>query len=174
MKNSSLINLTSKNLIKDSFSNDDLGLIKNILISPKNEMIGLYADNGNIFVFDSDFKENSRKVSQTKLLLKPPYQINWCAEDCVVITMGTRIILVGPDNCLQKINLNLKQTYSGSHQNVLPPNLFIYPEIDGIRIINDENCELLQKVKDELFNSIFYMSVDPAKKLLEAYIVNCF
>lgn len=174
MKNSSLINLTSKNLIKDSFSNDDLGLIKNILISPKNEMIGLYADNGNIFVFDSDFKENSRKVSQTKLLLKPPYQINWCAEDCVVITMGTSIILVGPDNCLQKINLNLKQTYSGSHQNVLPPNLFIYPEIDGIRIINDENCELLQKVKDELFNSIFYMSVDPAKKLLEAYIVNCF
>jgi hypothetical protein len=171
MKNSSFINLSNKNLIKDVYSMDDLGLIKNCIISPKKEMIALYADNGNIFVFDSDFKENCRKISQTKLLLKPPYQFSWCAEDCVVLCYGTSIILIGPDNCLNKINLNLKQSYSGNQQNILPPNLFIFPEVDGIRIINDENCELLQKVRDELFNSIFYMSVDPAKKLLEAYTV---
>ncbi len=173
MKNSSWVTLTNKNQIKDTYTADDLGLIKNIIISPKNEMIALYADNGNIFVFDSDFKQKEgkcREVSQTKLILKPPYQICWCGEDCVVISIGSSLILVGPKNFLQKINLNLKQYYSGS-ENVNPSNLHIFPEIDGIRIINDENCELLQKVKDELYNSIFYMITHPAKRLLSAYIV---
>jgi hypothetical protein len=157
----------TKNTVTDTPMSDDLGKIININISPSNQYISMFSDTGNLFVFpvNLDTDEVDRHISQTKLSFKPgSYQIMWCAEDCLVIVHNGTIFMVGPENKLLKLDIVKAHSNSSSG-----PNLHCIPEIDGIRIIYDENVEFLQKVHHELYASIFALSLDPAKKLLEAF-----
>jgi hypothetical protein len=158
-----------KNCGMDNPLSDDLGKVVNIIISPSNHLIGILNDLGNLFVFPAslDVEELQRYMSMTKLSFKPQsYQIMWCSEDCLIIVNNGSIFLIGPENKL--IKLDIVKPYHGSNMNS-SPNLHCIPEIDGVRIFYDDNVEFLQKVNDDLYMSIFFVSVDPAKKLLEAY-----
>ncbi len=127
----------------------------------------MYSDIGNIYVFNADLDPRERKMSMTKLTFKPPYQIMWCAEDCIALCHNDSIFLIGPDNAMHKISYKIKTSSTSG----ATPNLFMVPEVDGIRIITDEKCEFLQKVSEELYNAIFPLSMEPAKRLIDAYRV---
>jgi hypothetical protein len=160
----------NRNSITDSALSEDLGKILNINISASNQYISFFNDIGNLFVFpvDLDCEASPRHLSMTKLSFKPgSYQIMWCSEDCVIIVHNGTIFLIGPENRLLKMDVvksNFRQ--EGSLNTV---NLYCIPEIDGVRIFHDENVEFLEKVNDDLYQSIFALSLDPSKKLLEAY-----
>ena len=145
-----------------------LGKINNIFLSPKNVYVAMYSDSGNIFVFNADLDPKERKMSVTKLTFERPYQIMWCAEDCIALCHGSSIFLIGPENAMYKINFNIKTSSTSG----ATPNLYMVGEIDGIRIITDSKCEFLQKVSDELYNAIFPLSMEPAKRLIDAYKVS--
>lgn len=156
MKNNELVPYT-KSSGSEPLVRDDLGKIINIFISPNNQYIGMLNDQGDVFVFPSNLDGSERNISQTRLSFSSSYQIMWCGEDCIVAANEGNIYLIGPDNKLHKLRLR--------------NNLHIVQEVDGIRIITDDYVEFLQRVSDELNMSIFPLSYDCAKKLLEAYKV---
>lgn len=157
----------TKNSGNDMPVGDDLGKVLNLNLSPSGQYISMFNDMGNLFVFPAnlDCEESPRHLSMTKLSFKPgTYQVMWCAEDCVIIINNGTIFMVGPENKLLKLDI-VKSYHSSSST----PNLHCVSEIDGVRIFYDDNVEFLQKVNDDLYYSIFALSLDPAKKLLEAY-----
>jgi len=125
--------------------------------------IAMYSDEGTIFIFSADLDPKDRTM--TKLTIKP-YQIMWCAEDCIAICHQKSIFLIGPNNIMKQINFDIKSSKSESH-----PNLHLVQEVDGIRIITDDGCEFLQKVNEDLKNAISPLSVEPARKLIDAFRV---
>jgi hypothetical protein len=143
---------------------EDLGKVSNIIVSPNNSFVAMYNDIGNIYVFPINLDENERRVSSTKLTLNAPYQIMWCSEDCVIIVHNGTIFIIGPENKL--IKMDIVRSSSGH-----PPNLHCIPETDGVRIIHEDAVDFLQKVNDDLYSSIFPLSMDGPKKLVEAYKV---
>lgn len=166
----------SKATVSENCSSDDLGKILNIIMSPNKQYLALFNDTGNLYVFPVkfNFDEEQRRKSITKLSFKNNYQILWCAEDCVIIANNGSVFLVGPDDNLLKIDVVKKYpTKSSSTQQV---NLFCVEEIDGVRLIHDEGVDFIQKVCDDLHASLSSFFSDPAKILLDAYIVNfsCF
>lgn len=167
MKTDHFVNY-SKMCGTDGYQNEDMGRITNIIMSPSNQYIALFNETGNMYVFhttlDQNLSENPRIVSMTKLSLKfGGYQMLWCAEDCVVISTNGVLFLIGPDDKLLKVDIVRLQS---SNSKV---NVHCISEVDGVRIFAEDSVEFLQKVPDELYLSIFPFSVDPAKKLLEAY-----
>jgi len=160
----------NKAIISDNPTSDDLGKIINIIMSPNKQYLALFNDIGNLFVFPVkfDFEEEQRRKSMTKLSFKNKYQILWCAEDCVIIVNNGSVFLVGPDDNLLKIDV-VKKYQKSSNREV---NLFCLEEVDGVRLIHDEGVDFIQKVSDELHSSLSSFFSDPAKILLDAYIVN--
>lgn len=163
----------SKATVDDHFSSDDLGKIMNIVMSPNKQYLALFNETGNLYVFPVkfDFDEEQRRKSSTKLTFKNNYQILWCAEDCVVIVNSGSVFLIGPDDNLLKIDVVKKHLKSSSSFNV---NLFAVEEIDGVRLIYDEGVDFVQKVSDDLHAALSSFFSDPAKILLDAYLVNKF
>lgn len=160
----------NKAIIPDSPSSDDLGKIINIIMSPNKQYLALFNDVGNLFVFPVkfNFEEEQRRKSMTKLSFKNKYQILWCAEDCVVIVNNGSVFLVGPDDNLLKIDVVKKYQKHSSNREV---NLHCIEEVDGVRLIHDEGVDFIQKVSDDLHSSLSSFFSDPAKILLDAYIV---
>jgi hypothetical protein len=161
----------SKASISDNPSSDDLGKIINIIMSPNYQYLALFNDIGNLYVFPVkfNFEEDQRRKSMTKLSFKNNYQILWCAEDCVIIANNGSIFLVGPDDNLLKMDI-VKRFSSKSNPN-REVNLFCIEEIDGVRLIHDEGVDFVQKVSEDLHSSLSSFFSDPAKILLDAYIV---
>lgn len=162
----------SKATVDDHFSSDDLGKIININMSPNKQYLALFNEVGNLYVFPIkfNFDEEQRRKSSTKLTFKNNYQILWCAEDCVVIVNAGSLFLIGPDDNLLKIDVIKKHVKSSSF-NV---NLHAVEEIDGVRLIYDEGVDFVQKVSDDLHAALSSFFSDPAKILLDAYLVNYF
>jgi len=164
----------SKATVDDHFMSDDLGKIVNIVMSPNKQYLALLNEIGNLYVFPVkfDFDEEQRRKSITKLTFKSSnYQILWCAEDCVVIVNSGSVFLIGPDDNLLKIDVVKKHSKSSSVSNI---NLHAVEEIDGVRLIFDEGVDFVQKVSDDLHAGLSSFFSDPAKILLDAYLVKFF
>jgi len=162
----------SKANVDDYYSSDDLGKIINIIMSPNKQYLALFNEIGNLFVFPVrfNFDEEQRRTSITKLTFKNNYQILWCAEDCVVVVNSGSAFLIGPDDNLLKIDI-VKKHGKSSNYNV---NLLGVEEIDGVRLIYDEGVDFIQKVSDDLHAALSSFFSDPAKILLDAYLVSRF
>lgn len=160
----------SKATVDDYFSSDDLGKIINTVMSPNKQYLALFNEVGNLYVFPVkfNFDEEQRRKSSTKLTFKNNYQILWCAEDCVVIVNGGSVFLIGPNDNLLKIDVVKKHIKSSSF-NI---NLHAVEEIDGVRLIYDDGVDFVQKVSDDLHAALSSFFSDPAKILLDAYLVN--
>lgn len=160
----------SKANVDENFTSDDLGKITNLVMSPNKQYLAVFNENGNLFVFPVRFKfdeEEQRRKSSTKLSLTGNYQILWCAEDCVVIVNRGSVFLIGPDDNLLKIDIIKKHIRNNNH-NI---NLHAVEEIDGVRLIYDDGVDFIQRVSEDLHNSLSSFQSDPAKILLDAYLV---
>jgi hypothetical protein len=160
IRNSVSVNY-NKTMGNDLPASEDIGKIMNLAISPDSKSVAIYNELGVVFVIPANMDIDGKLVTHSDIVLKQPYQFIWCSIDCVILVYNGTISMIGPDN--NKLTLNIVQ---GSQ-----PNLFCVSEIDGVRIFYDENVDFLQKVHDDLYLSIFPLSFDPSKKLLEAYKV---
>lgn len=160
MKDSRQVALTKQCGI-DLYSDKDLGKIMKLMISPDNSYVAFFNTDGKVFVMPSTLKEDEVSVSVTKdLTIVSPFQMLWCSEDCIICLSGNTITLIGPEDQTRKLTTK--------------SNSYLVSEIDGIRVIQDDQIEFIQRVSNELVDSIFPLSFDPSKKLLEAYKVYYF
>jgi hypothetical protein len=162
IRHSALLRFDKTTTIDSTGQHEDLGKVVNIIVSPNNLFVAMFNEMGNIYVFPTNLNEDERRMSSTKFTPKQPYQIMWCSEDCVIIVHNGSIIVIGPENKQLKMDI-VRPTSSGT------PNLYCIPETDGVRIIYDDAVDFLQKVNEDLYSAIFPLSMENAKKLVEAY-----
>jgi vacuolar protein sorting-associated protein 16 len=148
----------SKQSGMDSFDSEDLGKIVKIMVSSNNSYVAFYNTDSRVYVFPTSLNSEEMSISLTGANLQQPFQMMWCSEDCIVASGQGNIYLIGPDD---KSKILSSKT-----------NCYIVQEIDGIRVIEDDHVDFIQRVSKELSDAIFPLSIDPSKKLIEVYKVN--
>lgn len=158
LKKDIITNLTKQSGNDPYDKSCDLGCILKIILSSNNSYIALFNTEGLIFVMPSNLNTEEMSISETGLMFSFPFQMMWCSEDCIVSYNQGLIHLIGPDNKTYKITTRTN-------------NAFIVQETDGIRVVEDDHVDFIQRVSKDLIDSIFPLSIDPSKKLLEVYKV---
>ncbi|KAK5137309.1 hypothetical protein LTR08_000279 [Meristemomyces frigidus] len=142
--------------VVDAVECEDRGLqagpFRHIGISPNGKFIGLYTDDGRVWVISSDFQD---RLSEYESKVKtPPKDLQWCGDNAVVLAWEDEIHLIGPNGSASKF-------FYESFVHLLP-------DIDGIRIMTGDVCEFLQKVPDATEDVFRLGSTAPAAVLLDA------
>ncbi|KAI7862783.1 Vps16, C-terminal region-domain-containing protein [Spinellus fusiger] len=121
-------------------------------VSPNGKFLALFTCDGKLWVVSADFQKNlSEYATKSKI---PPQQLVWCGTDSVVLYWDKIVLMVGPFGDW------IKFSYEDP--------IFLASEVDGMRIISNDKCELLQKVpaaNEEIFK---IGSTSPAAMLYDA------
>ena len=175
----------SSKAISGPSSPGDLGKISALALSPSNNQIAMYRNDGTVFFFHSslnmqkyprmetkftvnDSPNEEDEINEQKAILEynENTQFLFCGEDAVCIC-GKRFILL--------VNAKKKTLYykitDRSAQSAMLNISFMHciSEVDGLRVITLKNIFFISKVSKELYNTCYPFSEDPAKKLLNAY-----
>ena len=126
-------------------------------MSPHGNMLACYAQSGNIFITPPDFQGVCHTFSTESKSV--PLQMAWCGGDSVVCLWeqgeGKHLLLmVGPHNSY--LNYNYYEP------------LFLIPEIDGLRIISQSECEMWQLVPSVTVETFQMGSTQPPAILYDA------
>lgn len=143
--------------VVDAAECEDRGLqagpFRHISVSPNGRFIALYTDDGKVWVISSDFQDRlSEYDSKAKT---PPRDLQWCGNNAVVLAWEDEIHLVGPNGQALKY-----EPYSSF--------VHLLPDVDGVRILASDVCELLQKVPDSTKDVFRSVPPSPASILLDA------
>jgi hypothetical protein len=112
------------------------GPFTSMSVDPTGKILACYTSTGNIWVVQTDLMRNlsTFEIGRTT----PPKQLEWCGVDSVCCywedATTNLILLVGPANTSLKFNYDSPVHLVG--------------EPDGVRVISDNRCELLQRVPD--------------------------
>lgn len=142
---------------QDVYTNEDLGKVIKFSLSPNFENLGIFNHLSQLFVFTLPILNNNDSIISNSSLttLTQPYQFLWCAEDCLVVCSQGQVSLIGPGDIVKTF--------------FIKNNCYGVSEIDGVRIILEDQIEFIQSVPQDLMDSIFPISINSSKKLLEAY-----
>ncbi|KAL1915507.1 uncharacterized protein VTP21DRAFT_6631 [Calcarisporiella thermophila] len=121
-------------------------------VSPNGKFLALFTADGKLWVVSTDFQENLSEFSTKSKL--PPQQLVWCGTDSVVLYWDKIMLMVGPLGDWIKFSCE--------------DPAFLFPEIDGVRIITGEKCEFLQKVPSVTEDIFKIGSTFPAAMLFDA------
>ena len=145
----------------------DIKEIKLIAVSPSPDidaqMIAFFTNDNSLYVVSSDFtkelmrKQNIQLESADSKSRKKAVKMLWCAEEAVVLFSGRKLCIVNEKNSEIK-------TYGPSTKALLPVQ-----ELDGIKIISNQKCELLRALPSCYVNIFKINSIANAKDLYEAY-----
>ncbi|KAI8973476.1 Vps16, C-terminal region-domain-containing protein [Mycotypha africana] len=128
------------------------GPFTKMVISPNGKFLALFTSDGKLWVVSTDFQKNlSEYATKSKIA---PQQLVWCGTDSVVLYWEKIVLMVGPFGDW------IKYTYDDP--------IFLASEIDGVRIISNEKCELLQKVPASTENIFKIGSTEPPAMLYDA------
>ena len=109
------------------------GPFRHVSVSPNGRFAALFTEDGKVWVVGSDFQNKYTEYdSKAKTT---PNQIYWCGNDSVVLAWEDEIHMVGPNGAAAKYYYD--------------DTVHVVPDIDGVRLITSESCELLQKVPDD-------------------------
>ena len=104
---------------------------------------------GMLWVVSTDFQQNLAEFDSTSAGAEGPVkQVEWCGNDAILVTWDALVLLVGPfGHTLQYVQLQvflhiadtkLRYYYAGP--------TFAVTEVDGVRVIAADACDLMQKV----------------------------
>ena len=175
------------NIINEELNEDDLGKISAIAISPSNNQIAMYRNDGTVFFFHSTLDDNLNdyprltskfkinnessdeyEENEEKAILEyyDNVQFLFCGEDAVCICGKRFIMLINSKN----ITLHYKITEkSGSLALQNMEFMFCCSEIDGLRVITHNTLFFIYKVCKEVFITCYPFSNHPVKKLLYSF-----
>ncbi|KAI8983029.1 Vps16, N-terminal region-domain-containing protein [Pilobolus umbonatus] len=128
------------------------GPFTKMVVSPNGKFLALFTLDGKLWVVSTDFQKNLSEYSTKSKI--PPQQLVWCGTDSVVLYWDKIVLMVGPFGDW------IKYTYEDP--------IYLASEIDGVRIISNEKCELLQKVPTSTENIFKIGSTEPAAMLFDA------
>jgi len=142
--------------VVDAAECEDRGLqagpFRHISVSPNGKFIGLYTDDGKVWVISSDFQDRfSEYESKVKT---PPRDLQWCGNNAVVLAWEDEIHLIGPNGAASKY-------FYDSFVHLLA-------DIDGVRVLTGDVCEYVHKVPDPTEEVFRLGSTSPAAVLLDA------
>lgn len=128
------------------------GPFRHVSLSPNGLYVALYTENGMVWVITVDFQNKVGEYeSRTKIT---PKDVQWCGNDSVLLAWEDEVQMIAPNGAVSKYY------YDGW--------VHLLPDIDGVRLITNDVCELLQKVPDTT-EAIFRLgSTAPASVLLDA------
>ncbi|CEG84394.1 hypothetical protein RMATCC62417_18203 [Rhizopus microsporus] len=136
------------------------GPFTKMAVSPNGKFLALFTADGKLWVVSTDFQKNMSEYSTKSRI--PPQQLVWCGTDAVVLYWDHIVLIVGPYGDW------IKYSYEDP--------IYLVSEIDGVRIMSNDKCELLQKVPDSTEKIFKIGSTDPPAMLYDAldhYEVRC-
>ncbi|KDR80313.1 hypothetical protein GALMADRAFT_62817 [Galerina marginata CBS 339.88] len=110
------------------------GPFSHVSPSPNGKSLALLSFNGLLWVVSADFQRNLAEfdTSTVEGAEGPVRQVEWCGNDAILITWSSLVVLVGP------FGDTLRYSYVGS--------TFAITELDGVRVLGQDVCDLIQKV----------------------------
>ena len=150
-----LLSVDSTIYIVDNLENIDQrisrGPFTHLAASPNGKGLALLSYSGLLWVVSTDFQRSLAEFNTKEVVGVdgPVRQIQWCANDAVIVSWDGLVLLVGPfGDTLQSVlfiahfvrglKLSYRYFYSGS--------TFAITELDGVRIIGPDVCDFVQKV----------------------------
>ena len=130
------------------------GPFTHIAVSPNGRYVALYTAEGKLWVIKADFQEKLSEYDSGMGSVMLPRAVEWCGNDSVVIAWDDEVHMVGPKGQV------LKHYYDS--------RVHVVPDIDAVRLITADRCELLQKVPDVTEDIFKIGATAPASILLDA------
>ncbi|KIM47049.1 hypothetical protein M413DRAFT_440594 [Hebeloma cylindrosporum] len=133
------------------------GPFTHISPSPNGKSLALLAFSGTLLVVSSDFQRSFAEFDTLAVagVQGPVKQVEWCGNDAILVTWTSLAVLVGP------FGDTLHYTYSGS--------TFAITEIDGVRVLGEDVCDLIQKVPASTLSIFKPGSTSPSAILYDAW-----
>ncbi len=166
---------------------DILGNISALALSPLNNQIAMYRNDGTVFFFHKSLDEDLHNYPRIKvhftvndnpndnyerneqkaiLEYNDNTQFLFCGEDAVCICGKRFIMLINSKNKTLYYKITEK---SGTYALQNTEFMFCLTEIDGLRVITHKYLYFISKVSKELYHTCYPFSNHPAKKLLNAF-----
>ncbi|KAI5986106.1 vacuolar assembling sorting protein VPS16 [Pisolithus albus] len=124
--------------------------------SPNGRLLALLNSNGLLWVVSTDFQRSLAEFdTQTVSGDSPVSQVEWCGNDAILVTWNNLALLVGPSGD------TLRYLYFGA--------VFAVTEVDGVRVISRDVCDLIQKVPASTLSVFRPGSTSPAAILFDAW-----
>ncbi|KAL0062112.1 Vacuolar protein sorting-associated protein 16 [Marasmius tenuissimus] len=133
------------------------GPFTHVSSSPNGKSLALLTFSGTLLVVSSDFQ---RRMAEFDTQGVPNaegsiQQVEWCGNDAILVTWDSLAVLVGP------FADTLEFTYFG--------NVFAVTEPDGVRVVSQDSCDLIQKVPSSSLSIFRPGSSSPAAILYDAW-----
>ncbi|KAF8966570.1 vacuolar assembling/sorting protein VPS16 [Flammula alnicola] len=125
--------------------------------SPNGKSLALLTFNGSLWVVSTDFQRSMAEFETSNVpgAEGPIRQVEWCGNDAILVTWNSTVILVGPFGDI------LHYAYSGT--------TFAITEMDGVRVMGEDVCDLIQKVPDSTLSIFRPGSTSPSAILYDAW-----
>ncbi|KAG6816140.1 hypothetical protein H0H87_008375 [Tephrocybe sp. NHM501043] len=110
------------------------GPFTHISPSPNGKALALVTYSGLLWAVSTDFQRSMAEFNTTTVheAEGPIRQVEWCGNDAILVTWDSLVVLVGP------YGDTLKFPHSGP--------TFAVTELDGVRIMGPDVCDMVQKV----------------------------
>ncbi|KAJ2936767.1 hypothetical protein H1R20_g334, partial [Candolleomyces eurysporus] len=133
------------------------GPFTHISPSPNGKFLALLTFTGTLWVVSSDFQRNITEFETTHVpeAEGSVQQLEWCGNDAIIVTWSNLVLLVGPSGD------TIPFTYAGS--------TFVVTEMDGVRVISSDVCDLIQKVPASTLSVFRPGSTSPSAILYDAW-----
>ncbi|KAH7906991.1 vacuolar assembling sorting protein VPS16 [Hygrophoropsis aurantiaca] len=124
--------------------------------SPNGKLLALLTFTGLLWVVSTDFQRSLAEFDTTSVGAHGIVnQVEWCGNDAILVTWDNLALLVGPSGD------TLRYLYFGT--------TFAVTEIDGIRVISQDVCDLIQKVPASSLSVFRPGSFSPSAILFDAW-----
>ena len=117
--------------------------------SPNGKSLALLTVSGMLWVVSTDFQRNLAEFDSTSTGAEGPVrQVEWCGNDAILVTWDVLVLLVGPfGDTLQCVQLQTSPyIIDMKHRYYYTGPTFAVTEVDGVRVIAADACDLIQKV----------------------------
>ncbi|KAI9248907.1 Vps16, C-terminal region-domain-containing protein [Sporodiniella umbellata] len=129
------------------------GPFTKMAVSPNGKFLALFTGDGKLWVVSTDFQKNISEYSTKSRI--PPIQQVWCGTDAVVLYWDKIVLVIGPYGDW------IKYSYDDP--------IHMVSEIDGVRIMSNDKCELLRKVPTSTEKIFKIGSTEAPAMLYDAY-----
>ncbi|KIJ59378.1 hypothetical protein HYDPIDRAFT_118596 [Hydnomerulius pinastri MD-312] len=124
--------------------------------SPNGKLLALLNYSGLLWVVSTDFQRSLAEFdTETVGAEGPVNQVEWCGNDAILVTWNNLALLVGPSGD------SLRYFYFGA--------TFAVTEIDGVRVMGQEVCDIIQKVPASSMSVFRPGSTSPSAILFDAW-----
>jgi hypothetical protein len=108
------------------------GPLRCMSVCPNGKMLACFTHDGFVWVITTDFSKNLSEFPTKSQVA--PQQLVWCGTDSVLLYWDKMVLMVGPYGDWVKYSYDQP--------------VCLLPEVDGVRVISNTQCEFLHRIPD--------------------------